>query len=117
MSLAAPTFVPPETVAASAERNLHPLVAYVKQRLEAIAGLVELEFDGRPVRFDGFRLRNLENWAVSADRSLLDNFGSLSGYCNARCNFCYEFGNPLPYDLTMLGGAEARTRARHFDAN
>jgi hypothetical protein len=117
MTASAPTFVPPETVAASAERNLHPLVAYVKQRLEALAGLVELEFDGLPVRFDGFRLRNLENWAVSADRSLLDNFGSLSGYCNARCNFCYEFGNPLPYDLTMLGVAEARTRARYFDAS
>jgi len=74
-----------------------------------------LEYNGHEVDFNGFRLRDLSTWAVGPDHSLFDNLGSLSGYCNARCNFCYEFGNPLPYDLTMLGLAETRTRARYYD--
>jgi len=93
---------------------LHPLLAYVKRRLEALSAIVDFESDGHPVEIDSFRLRRLEPWAVGPSAHLLDNFGSLSGYCNARCTFCYEYGNPLPYDLTMLSVAESRTRARFF---
>lgn len=94
----------------------HPLIQYLSQRLAALQELVEFECDGQPVQFDGYRLRDLSPWAVSPSASLMDNFGSLSGFCNVRCSFCYEYGNPLPYDLTMLGLAEARTRARYYDA-
>ncbi len=106
--------LPPRTAVAPG-RLLHPLVAYIESRLRALAEVVELECDGVPVEFDGFRLRDLSRWSVSADKTLLGNFGSLSGYCNVRCNFCYEVGNPLPYDLTMLSVEEALTRARHYD--
>jgi len=81
-----------------------------------LSEIVELECDGVPVEFDSFRLRNLSQWTISQDRTLLGNFGSLSGYCNVRCNFCYEVGNPLPYDLTMLSVSEAQTRAKYYEA-
>ncbi len=94
---------------------LHPLVAHVRRRLEALTAIVDLEAGGKPVAIDAFRLRNLPAWAVDPSGHLLDNMGALSGYCNARCTFCYEYGNPLPYDLTMLGLEESRTRARYYD--
>jgi sulfatase maturation enzyme AslB (radical SAM superfamily) len=104
---------PPQT-AVQPGRLLHPLIAYIAHRLEILSELVEFENDGVPVEFDGFRLRDLSQWTLSHDKTLLGNFGSLSGYCNVRCNFCYEVGNPLPYDLTMLSVEEAQTRARHY---
>ena len=96
---------------------LHPLVEHVRRRLAALLALVDLESEGAPVSVDGFRLRDLTPWAIEQSPHLLDNFGALSGYCNARCSFCYEYGNPLAYDLTMLGVAEAKTRARHYAAD
>lgn len=106
----------PEQTVVEPGRLLHPLIAYISERLKALSEMVEFEFDGQPVEFDGFRLRNLSQWVLSQDKNLLNNFGSLSGYCNVRCNFCYEVGNPLPYDLTMLSVAEAQTRAKYYDA-
>ena len=98
------------------DRILHPYIRYISNRLRALLQIVELEHDGSVVEFDGFRLRELSTWVRERQSKLLHNFGSLSGYCNVRCNFCYEMGNPLPYDLTMLGVPEAATRARYFDA-
>jgi MoaA/NifB/PqqE/SkfB family radical SAM enzyme len=106
--------LPAQTVVAPG-RLLHPLIAYISSRLRALSDVVQLECDGEVVEFDSFRLRNLSQWVLSHDKTLLSNFGSLSGYCNVRCNFCYELGNPLPYDLTMLSVAEARTREKYYN--
>ena len=94
---------------------LHPYVAYIRRRLEALLQFVDLEKDGEAVQVTGFRLKNLERWAIEESGSLLTNLGPISGYCNAKCKFCYEVGNPLPYERTLLTLEEVRTRIKHYD--
>ena len=62
--------------------------------LKSVLELVDLEFEGEPVRVDGFRLRDLEEWRTAPEASLEQNLGSLSTACNCKCTFCYEEGNP-----------------------
>jgi hypothetical protein len=100
--------------AASENTVLHPYVAYIKRRLEALLQFVDLENNGRVVEVSGFRLKNLEHWAVEASRNLLGNLGPISGFCNAKCKFCYEIGNPLPYERTFLSLEEVRTRIKYY---
>jgi len=97
------------------EPILHPYVGYIKHRLEALLEFVQLESDGRAVEADGFRLKNLEKWCLEKDGGLFRNLDSISSYCNAKCEFCYELGNPLPYERSMLSLEEVATRARYFD--
>ena len=95
---------------------LHPYVAYIKHRLEALLRYVDLESDGEVVQPTAIRLRRPERWATERWPSLLDALGPLSGYCNAHCDFCYEVGNPLPCERTMLSLDEARTRVACYNA-
>jgi len=99
----------------SNEPILHPYVSYIKRRLEALLEYVQLESDGRAVEATGFRLKNLEKWQVEKDGGLFRNLDSISSYCNAKCEFCYELGNPLPYERAMLSLEEVATRAKYFD--
>jgi wyosine [tRNA(Phe)-imidazoG37] synthetase (radical SAM superfamily) len=90
-----------------------PRIWLIKQQLENILNLVDLEKDGKIVEVDGFRLKNLSNWA-DCSSSLYSNMGSVSGYCNADCIFCYEKGNPLPFVRDILSLEEVRTRIAYY---
>jgi membrane-associated protease RseP (regulator of RpoE activity) len=96
------------------DESLHPLVRYVKGRLEDILHFVDLEKNGEVVKVNGFRLKNLKNWAVSRERGLFDNVSPFSGYCNLNCDFCYEKGNPLPLEKGLLSVEEVETRRKYF---
>ncbi len=82
----------------------------IKRQLEQILKLVDLEKDGKVVEVDGFRLKNLSQW-TDHKSSLYSNIGSVSGYCNADCIFCYEKGNPLPFarDLKKADRSESES--------
>ncbi len=94
---------------------LHPFIGYIKHRLEALLEYVDLESDGQVIHPESFRLKNLDQWTVGQWSSVADALGSFSSYCNANCIFCYERGNPLPYQRTLLTLEEARTRAAYYD--
>jgi uncharacterized Fe-S cluster-containing radical SAM superfamily protein len=94
-----------------------PRVELIESMLKSILDVVDLEFEGRPVRVDGFRLRDLEDWRTVNETSLEQNLGSLSTACNCKCAFCYEEGNPkglFEKQPRFVGMAEARTRLRHL---
>jgi hypothetical protein len=95
-----------------------PRIELIQALLESVLPLVELECEGRPVRVDGFRLRDPEQWRTANELSLQQNLGSLSTACNCHCSFCYEDGNPpglferRPTYVT-LQEAHARLRLLH----
>lgn len=94
-----------------------PRIELIEATLRSLLALVELEFEGEPVKVDGFRLRDLEDWRTAPDAALQVNLGSLSAACNCRCEFCYEEGNPpglFEREPRFVGLQEARTRARHL---
>jgi len=94
--------------------SLHPLIRYVKNRLEGILCFIDFEKDGKPIKINGFRLKNLNHWAVSRDSSLFTNIGPFSSYCNLDCDFCYEKGNPLLFEKCLLSVQEVQTRKKYF---
>ena len=103
--------------AAKACSREEPRIELIDTMLKSLLDLVELEYRGEPVRVDGFRLRNLEDWRTADETSLQQNLGSLSTVCNCRCTFCYEDGNPdglFEKEPRFVGLAEARTRLRHL---
>jgi hypothetical protein len=94
-----------------------PRVELIEAMLHSVLAVVDLEFEGRPVRVDGFRLRNLEDWRTVRETSLQQNLGSLSTACNCACTFCYEDGNPeslFVKEPRFVSLAEAQTRRRHL---
>lgn len=101
--------------------HTEPRMNYIKVLLESILSLVELEKDGRIVEVDGFRLKNIEDWLLKLPMSPLANLGSFSGYCNCRCQFCLEEGNPggrIPYckgQREYLSMSQVKTRLKYFD--
>jgi len=92
----------------------HPLLNYFRRRLEALLGLIQFEEEGQPVEPDAFRLQNLHLWALEDYSDVFQAIGPLSGYCNLRCRFCYEDGNALLMERSILSQAEAETRIRHY---
>ncbi|NLE23581.1 MAG: DUF512 domain-containing protein [Actinobacteria bacterium] len=85
--------------------------------LRSVLPLVELEYQGEPVKVDGFRLRDLEAWRTANDTSLVENLGSLSTVCNCHCRFCYEDGNPpglFEREPPFVSLEEAETRRRYL---
>lgn len=94
-----------------------PRIELIEATLRSLLSLVELEFKGEPVKVDGFRLRNLEDWRTAPETPLQLNLGSLSTACNCHCEFCYEEGNPpglFETEPRFVGLHEARTRARYL---
>ena len=94
-----------------------PRIELIQSMLKSVLALVDLEFEGRPVQVDGFRLHNLEDWRTVREVSLQENLGSLSTACNCHCRFCYEDGNPeglFERQPRFVSIDEAVTRQRYF---
>ncbi len=98
---------------ASLYMKTEPRIWLIKRQLENILQLVDLEKDGKIVEVDGFRLKNLSDWA-DYKSSLYGNLGAVSGCCNADCIFCYEKGNPLPYVKDLISVEEVETRIKYY---
>ena len=94
-----------------------PRVELIDRLLGSLLKAVQLEFEGRPVEVDGFRLRDPEQWRTARETSLQQNLGSLSTVCNCSCTFCYEDGNPEDLFVRQprfVSLAEAKTRRLHL---
>ncbi len=98
---------------ASVYLRTEPRIWLIKRQLENILKLVDLEKDGKVVTVDGFSLKDLSQWA-HCNSSLSGNIGSVSGYCNADCVFCYEKRNPLPFARDLISREEVRTRIKYY---
>lgn len=98
---------------ASVYLRTEPRIWLIKRQLEHILKLVDLEKDGKVVEVDGFRLKDLSQWAHYSS-TLSGNIGSVSGYCNADCVFCYEKRSPLPYARELIPLEEVRTRIKYY---
>lgn len=71
-----------------------PVIELIKKQIESILSVVDMESEGRPIKIDGFRLRDLCDWVLpsSCDPSeIIDHAGTR---CNCDCVFCYNKGTP-----------------------
>ncbi|ONI81296.1 hypothetical protein ALI144C_22510 [Actinosynnema sp. ALI-1.44] len=95
-----------------------PRIEAIRKELQAILKVAQLECDGQAVEVDGFRLREIADWA-DYPTSLSDIFWHLSSVCNFSCEFCYEKGNPADLPIQnmprMATHEEIVTRLRHYD--
>lgn len=93
---------------------IEPRIEAIKREIERILSLVELESNGRSVKADGFRLRDLSEWRTGSAQNAFDALGPLSGTCNAKCVFCMEKAIPFERNNSFLSPREARTRLKHY---
>lgn len=95
--------------------GIEPRFQVLKQELEHLLRLVDLECDGEVVEPSGFRLKDLNAWNSNNIANPMDAVGALSGTCNSHCKFCFERSHPFVQDKSILSIEEAATRLRHYD--
>ena len=93
---------------------VEPRIEILKREIERILSLVQLEKNGQPIKVDGFRLRNLENWRTGFAQNIFDVLGPLSGTCNVECAFCMERSIPFERNRSFLSSSEAATRLKYY---
>ncbi len=71
-----------------------PRIEYLRKKIENIFKMVELCSDGKPVKIDGFCLKDLGHWTVPSYQNTLSLLEPLGRRCNLDCKFCYLKGNP-----------------------
>ncbi|KKM09096.1 hypothetical protein SY88_20320 [Clostridiales bacterium PH28_bin88] len=71
-----------------------PRIELIKKQLESILGIVDLEYNGHPVKVNGFRLKNLSQWIMDIGLSPTYIHIHCSRQCEGACSFCYLKGNP-----------------------
>ena len=97
-----------------------PRIPHIKRVLESLLSVVVLESDGKPVKVDGFRLKELNHWLVPSAGDPAEIFDHLATRCDCDCGFCYLRGNPpslaleQPRRKSEEEWEEARTRLRYF---
>lgn len=94
-----------------------PRVNLIKEQIESLLELVDLEKKGKVVAVDGFRLKNLSYWVGPVRPSAFANVGAFSSVCSLRCVFCSELGNKtLPWSekRRYLTLQEARTYMKYY---
>ncbi len=70
-----------------------PRISFLAGQLESLLSLVELEYQGEPVKVDGFRLRNLEHWVGFYMGNPADLLLHAASRCDCDCVFCYNRGS------------------------
>lgn len=68
-----------------------PRLGYIRRLLESLLDIIELEADGRPVKVDGFRLKDLNQW-LTPGGGAGDILAHAATRCNLSCRFCYNKG-------------------------
>jgi hypothetical protein len=93
---------------------VEPRIACMARELQRILSFVDLESDGTPVQIDGFRLRDLSQWQNHVAASALSALRPISGVCNSRCEFCFEYGLPFAREASLMPLGEATTRLKYY---
>ncbi|MDY7019340.1 MAG: radical SAM protein [Chloroflexota bacterium] len=98
-----------------------PRIDLIKNLLESLLPLVELERDGQVIDIDGFRLRNLQDWLVPSSGDPGEVFDYAGSHCNCSCVFCCNRGNissvATADNLNRAAEEEfeeMKTRIKHF---
>ncbi len=97
-----------------------PRIPHLKRMLESLLSVVALESKGKPVKIDGFRLKNLNHWLVPSNGDPAEVLDHLATRCDCHCSFCYLQGNPpsvalqQPKRTAREEYEEARTRLKYF---
>ena len=97
-----------------------PRIPYIKRILESLLSVITLESNGKPVKVDGFRLKDLNQWLVPSAGDPAEVFDHLATRCDCDCSFCYLRGNPpslaleQPKRKSEEEWQEARTRLKYF---
>jgi MoaA/NifB/PqqE/SkfB family radical SAM enzyme len=97
-----------------------PVIELIKKQLESILAVVDMESEGKPIKIDGFRLKDLNDWVLhsSCDPSeIMDHAGTR---CNCNCVFCYNKGAPpslalrFPQRNAAEEFEEMKTRLKYY---
>ncbi|KPK88644.1 MAG: hypothetical protein AMJ94_14505 [Deltaproteobacteria bacterium SM23_61] len=97
-----------------------PRIPHIQGVLESLLSVITLESDGKPVKIDGFRLKDLNHWLVPSAGDPAEVFDHLATRCDCDCSFCYLRGNPpslaleQPQRKSEEEWEEARTRLNYF---
>ncbi len=97
-----------------------PRIPHIQRVLESLLSVITLESNGKPVKVDGFRLKDLSHWLVPSAGDPAEIFDHLATRCDCDCSFCYLKGNPpsLALDQSIRKSEEewqeARTRLKYF---
>ena len=97
-----------------------PRIPHIKKVLESLLSVITLESNGEPVKVDGFRLKDLNQWLVPSAGDPAEVFDHLATRCDCDCSFCYLRGNPpslaleQPERKSEEEWQEARTRLKYF---
>jgi pyruvate-formate lyase-activating enzyme len=94
-----------------------PRLAYIRRILESLLDVVELEADGRPIKIDGFRLKDPAQW-LTPGGGAGDIIAHAATRCNLNCRFCYNKGTspilaPRPREPEEEY-REIETRIKHY---
>jgi membrane-associated protease RseP (regulator of RpoE activity) len=97
-----------------------PRIPHIQRVLESLLSVIDLESNGKPVKVDGFRLRDLNHWLVPSFGDPAEVFDHLATRCDCNCSFCYLRGNPpslaldQPKRKSEEEWEEVRTRLNYF---
>lgn len=97
-----------------------PRIKLIKEHLEIILTLIDLEKDGAVVNVDGFQLKNLSDWTVPSECNPAEIYEYAGSRCNCDCVFCYLKGKPpglvleFPRRTTAEELDEINTRLKYF---
>ena len=70
-----------------------PRIELIRNELEGLLEVVDVETEGEAVQVDGFRLRNLRDWLSPSPCDPSEVFGYAGARCNCDCVFCCNKGN------------------------
>jgi len=71
-----------------------PRIGLLAELIESVLDLVEFEYQGKPVKVDGFMLKDLHDWTVPSTGSPGEVIDYAGGRCSCDCVFCCNKGNP-----------------------
>lgn len=98
-----------------------PRIALIKKLIESLLTLIEFEYKGEPVKVDGFRLKDLNDWLVTGTGDPTEIIDQAASRCDCECIFCCNKGNPLsiavcnsPHRNAEKEFEDIRTRIRYF---
>ncbi|MDI6776752.1 MAG: radical SAM protein [Syntrophales bacterium] len=97
-----------------------PTIEYIQKQLKNLLDFIALESNGKVVKVDGFRLKDLSQWVEDTPCDPADMLGYIATRCNCNCVFCYNKGCPPELALVSpLRSAEEefreiRTRLKYF---